>query len=531
MNAGFRWFPFGLFLLALLLTACAAQVTPTPAPTSAAPASPYDGEWQGQGTTPNGTVFALRMVVRGGRLTDFTYNFAGTDGLACFGVIPTPQLEQQPAIVRGNLDIPLNGLALTASFHGEGNASGHLFVRWHDRQKHCNGDYEVDWTAVRQLAVEPTMPRAHRPNPFITLLQILVFGLSNGAVLALNAIGVTILYSTVRTLNLAHGDVFALTPALVTSTVNAVALSQAWPPLQLAGALILVLLAAAGVGALLSMGVEQLAFRPFRGSSRLAPLIATLGLSFILFQGALVWRTFQGSWIPGEHRSVPGLPEVPIDGIPSLLPEINLAAKLGIPNLVLRFSDLLVIGLAVFFVLLAAWFLERTRTGRAIQALSQNPQAAQILGVDVDATIRRAFAVGGAFAGAAAFVFALYYGRPFGVHGAQSGLMAFAAALLGGIGSPRGALVSGLLVGVFSSLFDYYFSAQWTPVLLLVLVLLLLTWRPRGLAVSGAAEAESAPLRDFVLARDAGSRVGMRRGMIVLLAALGLFPLLARAFG
>ena len=128
----------------------------------------------------------------------------------------------------------------------------------------------------------------------------------------------TIIYSTVRTLNLAHGDVFALTTALVTSTVNAVGITQNWLPLQLTVALVLVLLAAAGAGALLSVGVDQFGFKPFRGSSRLAPLIATLGLSFILFQGALVWRTFQGSWIPGEHRSVPGLPEVPTDGIPSL---------------------------------------------------------------------------------------------------------------------------------------------------------------------------------------------------------------------
>lgn len=480
--------------------------------------------------------FTLTLSIRGDRLVGFLYSFPGSDGLTCTGIdygqLPT---ESQVKIEDAALNAPLgDDLTLTASFPGDVSASGHLTLHWHDRQPRCNGDYEVDWSAVEQLTPAVSSAQTARPNPphpFATLIQILIFGLSNGAVLALNAIGVTIIYSTVRTLNLAHGDVFALTTALVTSLVNAFALSQAWPPLQLAGALILVLLAAAGAGALLSMGVDQFGFKPFRGSSRLAPLIATLGLSFILFQGALVWRTFQGSWIPGEHRSVPGIPEVPTDGIPSLLPEINLAAKLGIPDLVVRFSDLLVVGLAIVFVLLATWFLNRTRTGRAIQALAQNTQAAQILGINVDATIRRAFAVGGAFAGAAGFIFALYYGRPFGVHGAQSGLLAFAAALLGGIGSPRGALVSGLMIGVFSSLSDYYLSAQWTPVLMLALLVALLAWRPHGLTASAALGAESAGARDSVLVTGAGSGSRTRHWLVLLLAALGLFPILAQVFG
>ncbi|HEY5904032.1 MAG TPA: hypothetical protein VIU39_15880, partial [Anaerolineales bacterium] len=264
-----------------------------------------------------------------------------------------------------------------------------------------------------------------------------------------------------------------------------------------------------------------------------APLIATLALSFILFQAALVWRTFQASWIPGEHRSVPGLPEVPTDGIPPLLPEINLAARAGIPNLVVRFSDVLVLIMAIAFVGLATWFLRRTRTGRGIQALAQNAPMAAMIGVDVNSTIRRAFAVGGAFAGAAAFIFALYYGRPFGVHGAQSGLMAFAAALLGGIGSPLGALVSGLTIGVFSSLSDYYLSAQWTPVLLLALLILLLAWRPAGLttALGDAASQESSPFGDSVILSRTVNAVQARRWLFLLLLPLGLFPLLAQLFG
>ena len=523
-----------LLALIFLLSACAAQGTPAAAPATTVPPAPFDGEWAGQGVTPQGRAFDLTLSIESGRLRGLLYNFVGADSLPCHGIeYGLIDADQRPALDGNRLDAPLGpDLSLTAVFEGD-SASGHLSINWSGHQPRCNGVYDLDWTATRQAPPTATQETSsaptNGPSPFATFLQILIFGLSNGAVLALNAIGVTIIYSTVRTLNLAHGDVFALTTALVTSTVNAVGITRDWPPLQLTLALTLVLLAAAGAGALLSMGVDQFGFKPFRGSSRLAPLIATLGLSFILFQGALVWRTFQGSWIPGEHRSVPGLPEVPTDGIPSLLPEINLAAKLGIPNPVIRFSDLLMLALALLFVLLATWFLNRTRTGRAIQALAQNTQAAQIIGVNIDATIRRAFAVGGAFAGAAGFIFALYYARPFGAHGAQSGLLAFAAALLGGIGSPVGALVSGLTIGVVSSLSDYYLSAQWTPVLMLALLVALLTWRPYGLAVSGGAGAESALPRDSVLVMGSGSR--SRIWLWILLAALGLFPLLSDAFG
>ena len=507
----------------------------TPSPTAALPASPLDGEWRGSGSTTDGKEFVLTFSVAGGRLAGVLYSFKGTDGLTCTGIdhgqIP---LAERPAINAGRLEAALgDDLAIAASFPDDGPSAGKLTIHWLARQPRCNGDYIVEWSAAKNpTSVVPAGVSTPRPiaHPFAVFFQILIFGLSTGSVLALNAIGVTIIYSTVRTLNLAHGDVFALTTALVTSIINAVGINRGWPAGQLVLALLLVLLAAIGLASLLSMGVDLFGFRPFRGSSRLAPLIATLGLSFILFQGALIWRTFQGSWIPGEHRSVPGIPEVPTDGIPSLLPEINLAARLGIQNLVIRLSDVIVLLMAVVFVFLAAYFLRRTRTGRAIQALAQNPQMAQMIGVDVNGTIRRAFAVGGAFAGAAAFIFALYYSRPFGAHGAQSGLMAFAAALLGGIGSPFGALISGWLMGVFSSLSDYYLSAQWTPVLLLVLLVGLLVWRPAGLAQDEDDPAAAVPIRDAVVLTAGSSRRSSKRPLIFLLVAFVLFPVLGVLF-
>ncbi len=516
-----------LLVILPFLYACASvptQIAPTVAP---APASPFDGQWQGVGFTSDGKQFKIFLTTQNSALAGLIYTFTGSTGITCtaiaYGQIPP---EHQPKIINNKLDSILGeDVTILASFDSDSKSSGHLTIRWHDRQPYCNGDYEVEWSATKQVAqtVQAIQANDNAPNPFETLIQILVFGLSNGAVLALNAIGVTLIYSTVRALNLAHGDVFSLCTALVTSVINIIGVKQNWPPLQIAGSLVFVFCAAMGFGALLSVGVERLAFAPFRGRSRLAPLIATLGVSFILFQGALVWRTFQHSWIPGEHRSVPGLPEVPTDGIPSLLPEINLVKALGLPfHVIIRFSDVFVILIAVILVFLANWFMQKTRTGKAIRALAQSHQMAEMIGINVDQTIRRAFALGGAFAGAAGFIFALYYSRPFGSHGAQSGLFAFMAALLGGIGNPIGALISGLLIGVVSSLSDYYLTAQLTPALLLALLILLFAWKPLGFGGEGDAES---PVRDAIILAGPTQGSNAKRWLAFLLLALALIPL------
>jgi len=482
---------------------------------------------------PDGRVFTVFLTIQNSNLAGLIYKFTGSDGISCtaieYGQIPP---ANQPKIFDNKLDVSLGSdLIIAVSFESVSTASGHLTVGWHERQPRCNGDYEVTWSATKQIpqtVQSINQPNPSTPHPLETFIQILIFGLSNGAVLALNAIGVTLIYSTVRTLNLAHGDVFALCTALVTSIINIIGIKQNWPPMQIAGGLVFVLLAAMGLGALLSIGVERLAFAPFRGHSRLAPLIATLGLSFILFQGALVWRTFQGSWIPGEHRSVPGLPEVPTDGIPSLLPEINLVKALGLPfNIIIRFADVFVVLMAITLVSLATWFMLKTRTGKAIRALSQGHQMAEMIGINVNQTIRRAFALGGAFAGAAGFIFALYYSRPFGSHGAQSGLFAFMAALLGGIGNPVGALVSGLLIGVASSLSDYYFAAQWTPALLLALLVLLFAWKPTGFGGDG--ESESTTVRDSIILTAPAQGGRLKRWFIFLLLVLAAIPLISQS--
>lgn len=524
---------YPLLLLLLVLSSCA----PAPAEQKieSQAVSPYDGNWRGSGVTANGNHFTVSFQVRQGIVTAIHYQYEGPHGIPCINMhyFPVPE-SKRPKIQDGAFTAQLGAdMDLSAGFTSLDSAEGHLIADVNYRYETCNGFFELDWTAQRQAQeITAGSKPAVKKTPLEILIQILIFGLSNGAVLALNAIGVSLIYGAVRSLNLAHGDVFALSSVAVTSLVNGFAVQSDWPAAKLTVSLLLIGIAASVFGAGLSIGVNQLAFKPFHGGSRLAPLISTLALSFMLFQAALVWRTFQASWIPGEHRSVPGLPEVPTDGIPSLLPDVNLVQALGLPfQVVFRANDLFVLGMAFLFVLLAAHFVYRSPTGRALRALTQNPTLAQMVGVNVASTINRAFAVGGALAGAAAFIFALYYGRPFGMHGAQSGLLAFTAALLGGIGNPLGALISSLGIGVVSALSDYYLSAQWTSAITLSLLLALIAWRPLGLMERGGTDSGSAQTRDAIILPATGSSSRATRDVAIGLSALALIPILLYGFG
>lgn len=362
------------------------------------------------------------------------------------------------------------------------------------------------------------------------LLQILAIGLSNGAVIALNAIGVTLVYGAVRTLNFAYGDLFALTTVVAVVMVRWLGLLPGMAALPLAGGLALALAAAVAFGVALNVAIERVAFRPFRGSSRLAPLIATVGVSFMLYESALLLRTADKS-LPGAHHSVPGVPEVPRLGLPDLLPGLDLVKAAGLPiGVSYTLKDLLVLVLALLLALLTSWFLSTTRAGRALRACAQDAETARLCGVDHNSAIRLAFVLGGALAGAAAWLFALYYSHPYTEYGVESGLFAFTAAVLGGIGRPRGAFLSGLLLGVLAAYSDFFFASQWTPVLLMLVLIAALTIRPRGLLAEDEGDDQSArPSVDELGERRVGAGRPWLTGALLLLAAA--YPLLDAGLG
>ncbi len=314
--------------------------------------------------------------------------------------------------------------------------------------------------------------------------DLVLIGLSNGGIIALNAIAVTVIYSAVRTLNLAHGDVYAL------SSVAAMVVLRAMLPLeghatlaQLALALPICIAVCILFGAIMSAAVEFFGFRLFRGQSRLAPIIATLGISYILYQFALVWRQLLPSFDMWEHRSVPGVAELPRDVVPHVFPQLDVFQALGIrTDVQFDIKDLFIIVIAPIAAYIVHLILRNTRIGKAIRACSQNSIAAQMTGVNLNFTIRSAFMIGGALAGLAAFIFAITVERPVANHGAQSGLIAFTAAILGGIGNPLGALFSSFIIGMFAAFSDYTFDGRWTPAFINLLLVGLLMWRPSGLA-------------------------------------------------
>src|SRR5271157_3543378 len=529
-----QWIFIVLLASASLLTACStagkySSVSPTPTP------GKYDGSWQAHIITANGLEINLFFRVSDSVLSWMTYTYPGQANQTCTALIPSeslPAISDNEFIVKATSANSTDTTSISGKFDSTTSASGNIsFAEANGaRAYNCVANVNASWSATKEqesaitLASVTTAWCGKNVNCSNLLIQLLIFGLVNGAILALNAIGVTVIYSTVRTINLAHGDVFALTTVLITSTINVIGLNPDWPMesrlLILAG----VLVAAVLFGALLSLGVEETAFRPFRGRSRLAPVIASLGISFILYQGSLVWRAYQESFVRGEHRSVPGLDEVPTDGIPNFLPAGNLLPG----KVVLQFGDLFVFAAAIIFVVAVTYILIRTRLGRSIRAVAQNEELAQVVGVNRDGAIRRAFVLGGALAGAAAFVFALYYSRPFGQAGQESGLMAFAAALLGGIGSPIGAMFSGLLLSVAGSLSDYFLSAQWTPVLVLGLLTFVLLWRRGGLA--GPDEVDEGTVRDSVVLTAAAENPRTKRWLILLFIAATIVPILSYKF-
>jgi branched-chain amino acid transport system permease protein len=355
------------------------------------------------------------------------------------------------------------------------------------------------------------------------LVQLLIYGLTDGAVVALNAVGFTLTYSVARQINLAHGSVFALTTVVVANLAAFAGVTAASPLGLRIGALVGLAILGAITGGVLNVGVERLAFRPFRSvKDPLAPLIASVALSFVLFQLAVWWHDFRFVAPPGAHQGV----DVPLLAMPDLVPKVNL----GCCGVTLTLKDVLLLLIAATVAIGGAQLLNRTRTGRLLRAVAQDPETTALMGGDPGRAQMIAFAVGGAIAGFGAAIFAAYFGGANAQYGLRSGLSAMTAAVLGGVGDPRGALLGGIVLGVVASFSDYLLDAQWTPVLVLALLIALLAFRPSGLlGTSSSANEQTAPARPVLSA----IRNPARQLVIVgcLLAVGAVYPWLDQAAG
>jgi branched-chain amino acid transport system permease protein len=297
------------------------------------------------------------------------------------------------------------------------------------------------------------------------LVQQTINGLTRGAVFALIAMGYTMVYGIVELINFAHGDVFMLGLFISLAWFTLLGVSTTLTAGQLLTLLPLVFLLTMLCTALLNVSIDRLAYRPLRHSSRLAPLITAIGVSFMLENLALLWKG-----------------PAPI-AYPDVFPSVDILREwFGVDSAIfITTKDLLVVGATIPLMLALNYFVTRTRWGKAMRATAQDRETAQAMGIDVERTILLTFFVGGALAGAAGVIQGMYYNIGMWWMGYQAGLRAFTAAVLGGIGNMPGAALGGLFIGFLSAWSDQYISARWTNAIVFSILILVLVFRPQGL--------------------------------------------------
>ncbi len=291
----------------------------------------------------------------------------------------------------------------------------------------------------------------------------MIIGISNGALVALIALGYTLVYGIIELINFSHGDLFML-GTFATLTVLTLFGAQEGAPTPWLGLLVALLVGMVFCG-VLNVLAERLAYRRLRNAPRLAPLISAIGVSFIYINFGLFWR-----------GPAPIL-------YPDILPSFDFVAGIFGGDSLVRFTvkDLFVIGLAIPLMLGLAWVIKNTTMGKAMRAVAQDREMAVQMGIDVDRIISFTFLLGGMLAGAAALMYGLYNNNTNFVLGFTAGLKAFTAAVLGGIGNVTGAALGGFILGLLGSLTVTYFGAGWENVGVFSILVLVLVFRPMGL--------------------------------------------------
>ena len=308
------------------------------------------------------------------------------------------------------------------------------------------------------------------------LIQQLLVGLVNGALIAIIALGYTMVYGIIELINFAHGDLYMLGGFAALTVMGALGIQDGAPLAVAIPAMLVALIVSAGFCAGMNIITERYAYRPLRNAPRLAPLISAIGMSFIFQNMGLFWGGLR-AFIPvmGTNSAAP-------KSFPDLLPRIDILKALGIDSsIVFTTKDLIVLVVAVVLMVSLHLFVQYTRWGKAMRATAQNRDAAKIMGIDVDRIIALTFLIGGALAGSAGLLVGLYNNTIVFTMGFTAGLRAFTAAVLGGIGNIIGAMLGGVLIGVLSSVSDQYLSSRWTNAWVFAVLVIILAFRPGGL--------------------------------------------------
>jgi branched-chain amino acid transport system permease protein len=290
-------------------------------------------------------------------------------------------------------------------------------------------------------------------------LQTAVFGLTEGAIYALVALGYTMVYGIIELINFAHGDVFTLGAYIGTTILGFFAVTEgSFTVLNLVALIIvfpLVMLIMGGI----NVSIERVAYRPLRNAPRLAPLITAIGMSFFIEGVMFFWRG------PATVH------------FPDILPQWTTT----VAGVFFGFKDIFVVVSAAILVTLLAIFINRTKLGKAMRATAQDRDAAQLMGIDINRTIAATFFIGALLAGAGGMIWGLYYNTVYYQLGFRSGLIAFTAAVFGGIGNIPGAAIGGLIIGLTAAYSDAYIGSKWTQVVIFGILIGVLVFKPTGL--------------------------------------------------
>lgn len=317
------------------------------------------------------------------------------------------------------------------------------------------GFYLIGAAAIILLAAQAVI----HPAAFI---QITIFGLADGAMYALVALGYTMVYGIIELINFAHGDVFTMGAYISAAILGFFAISErSFSAANLIALLIvfpLVMLIMGGI----NVAIERIAYRPLRNAPRLAPLITAIGMSFVLEGIMFLWHG------PASVH------------FPDILPH-GTGYQTTINGVFFTFKDGFVIFTAVMLVTLLAIFINRTKLGKAMRATAQDRDAAQLMGIDINRTIAATFFIGALLAGAGGMIWGLYFNNLFYNLGFRTGLVAFTSAVFGGIGNIPGAAIGGLLIGLISAYSDSYIGSKWTEVVIFGILIGVLVFRPTGL--------------------------------------------------
>lgn len=298
-------------------------------------------------------------------------------------------------------------------------------------------------------------------------LQQLINGVTLGSIYGLIAIGYTMVYGIIGMINFAHGDVFMVGSFIALIVITALGVTISSGIGIIIAALILVLICSMLVTSAYGWTLERLAYRPLRGSFRLAPLITAIGISIVLQNYIQI----------AQGARVKPLQPI-ISGGHTIMTRIDDAGEFAvqISNIQILIIVTTVVLMGVFSLIIA-----KTSLGRAQRACEQDRKMASLLGINVDRTISATFVMGAALAAVAGLMFLLYYGVIDFFIGFVAGVKAFTAAVLGGIGSLPGAMLGGLVIGLIETFWSAYFSVEYKDVAAFAMLAIVLIFLPQGL--------------------------------------------------